>query len=377
MGREEILLLTTRSSTARLPLPIVVKIKPRAQYTHEMNIIDSPSNAGRSAGPATVTPIGTGRHWLARLPPGLFAIVLGLLGLASAWRRLAGFKLEHTDLVATAILNVATGLLELLLLLLIFKLWRFRDEVRRDFLHPVHGAMLSVVPLVVMLAIALWTPLLAQPSAFALPIVLVALAVEAVFVWRVVSQLSTGAMPADMVTPALYIPVVGSGLIGAMTLQAMGLHGFAVLLFGMGLSGWALLEARVLNRLFAGPLPPPFRPTIGVEMAPAAIATLAASVLWPTLPADVILIGLGVACGPLIGVLVRWRWWSDVPFSLGFWSFSFPVAALAAVIVETVARGGWPVQVAFVAVLLATAVIAFLTVRTLILLVRGRLIPPG
>jgi tellurite resistance protein len=112
-------------------------------------------------------------------------------------------------------------------------------------------------------------------------------------------------------------------------------------------------------------------------MAPAAIATLAASVLWPTLPADVILIGLGVACGPLIGVLVRWRWWSDVPFSLGFWSFSFPVAALAAVIVETVARGGWPVQVAFVAVLLATAVIAFLTVRTLILLVRGRLIPPG
>ena len=82
--------------------------------------------------------------------------------------------------------------------------------------------MLSVVPLVVMLAIALWTPLMAQPSAFALPVVLVALAVEAVFVWRVVSQLSTGAMPADMVTPALYIPVVGSGLIGAMTLQSMG-----------------------------------------------------------------------------------------------------------------------------------------------------------
>lgn len=324
-----------------------------------------------------MTPIGTGRPWLARLPPGLFAMVLGLLGLASAWRRLAAFKLEHTDFVATALLNFATSLLELLLLLFAFKLWRYRNDVKKDFLHPVHGAMLSVVPLVVMLAIALWTPAATQPPAYALPIVLIAIALECVFVWRVVSQLSTGAMAADMVTPALYIPVVGSGLIGAMTLQAIGQHGFAVLLFGMGVSGWALLEARVLNRLFSGPLPAPFRPTIGVEIAPATITTLAASVIWPALPADALLIGLGVACGPLVGVLVRWRWWSGVPFSLGFWSFSFPIAAFAAVIVETVARGGWPVQVAFGAVLLATAVIAFLLVRTLILFVRGRLIPPG
>ncbi len=342
-----------------------------------MKVIDSTANAPQTTGSATVTPIGTGRPWLARLPPGLFAIVLGLLGLANAWRRLAIFKLEHTDVVATGLLHAATSLLELLLLLFAFKLWRFQSDVKKDFMHPVHGAMLSIAPLVVMLAIAMWIPSLTQPSVYALPVVLVALAVGGGFVWRVVSQFSTGAMPADMVTPALYIPVVGSGLIGAITLQTMGFHGFAVTLFGLGLGGWALLEARVLSRLFSGPLPPPFRPTIGVEIAPATIATLAATVLWPALPVDAILIGLGIACSPLLAVLVRWRTWSNVPFSLGFWSFSFPIAAFSAVMVEAVARGGWPVEVAFGAVLLATAVIAFLLVRTMILLVRGRLIPPG
>jgi tellurite resistance protein len=89
------------------------------------------------------------------------------------------------------------------------------------------------------------------------------------------------------------------------------------------------------------------------------------------------MICLGVSCGPVIAVLTRWRWWSDVPFSVGFWSFSFPVAALAAAIVEAVRRGGWATWVAWTAVTAASAIIAFLAVRTLWLLVRGRLLPPA
>jgi tellurite resistance protein len=78
-----------------------------------------------------------------------------------------------------------------------------------------------------------------------------------------------------------------------------------------------------------------------------------------------------------VAVLARWRWWTSVPFSPGFWSFSFPVAAFASVVVEAVRRGGWPTEVAFGAVLIASALIAYLAVRTLVLLLRGRLLPPG
>ena len=254
---------------------------------------------------------------------------------------------------------------------------RHQGDVQKDFSHPVHGAMLSLVSLTVLLSVALWLPMYPKYSDIAASITFAALLLQGVIAWRVVARAATGEMPSDMVTPAVYLPPVGGGLIGALALNALGSHGWAVLLFGMGIGAWALLELRVLNRLFAGPLPPPLRPTLGVEIAPAPVATLVAATLWPALPADVLLIGLGISCGPLIAVLARWRWWTNVPFSAGFWSFSFPVAAFASVIVEAVRRGGWPMEVAYGAVLVASVVIGYLAVRTLTLLFRGRLLPPG
>ena len=352
--------------------------RPRSRNTLSvMKIVTPPSNRPPTPPVASITTIGGARHWLVRLPPGLFAIVLGVLGLASAWHRLLAFEIGHTEIVATGLLNVGTGLLELVLLLWLIKWVRFRSDVLKDFAHPVNGAMLSLMSLTVLLSVALWLPLYPTYKGLASGVTFAALMLQGVIAWRIVSRVATGDLPADMVTPALYLPPVGGGLIGALALNALSMHGWAVLLFGMGIGAWALLEARVLNRLFAGPLPPPLRPTLGVEIAPAPVATLVAATLWPDLPADVLLIGLGISCGPLIAVLARWRWWTDVPFSAGFWSFSFPIAAFASVIVEAVRRGGWPVEAAYGAVLVASAVIGYLAVRTLVLLFRGRLLPPG
>ena len=79
---------------------------------------------------------------------------------------------------------------------------------------------------------------------------------------------------------------------------------------------------------------------------------------------------------PADAVLTRWRWWTAVPFTAGFWSFSFPLATLTASALEAVRRGGWPREAALAAVLVASAVIAFLAVRTIVLLAQGRLLPP-
>jgi len=85
-------------------------------------------------------------------------------------------------------------------------------------------------------------------------------------------------------------------------------------------------------------------------------------------------VGLGVAAGPIVAVLARYPWWSRTPFGIGFWSFSFPLAALASSVIEVVRRGGWPPLVGGVALAIASLVIAFLAVRTIALLVRGRLL---
>lgn len=310
--------------------------------------------------------------WLSRVPAGLFAIPVGLFGLAGAWQRVTAYGWPSAAIVGDTLLTLTLIMWIFLLVLYAAKCIAHPQAVRKEFLHPVQGSLLALAPLSVMLAAINFGQ---SNSQWWLIAVLVALAVQGVIAIRVVSILATGQIPSNTVTPALYLPFVGGGLVGGMTMASLHYPGWGALLFGMGLAGWGLLEVRILSRLFEGPMPAPLRPTIGVELAPPAVATLAASMIWPQLPGDVLIVGLGIAAGPFVAVLARYRWWHDVPFSTGFWSFSFPLAALASVVIEVTRRGGWPPLIGTAAVLLASLVIAWLAVRTMALLLAGRLLP--
>lgn len=323
------------------------------------------------AAPATAKP------WLARLPAPLLGMPLGLMGLSGAWNLLRPHGVESANAISNGLLSIGASLLVLLAVLWLAKWLRHPEALRAEWNHPVQGALLCLLPVSTLLAIALTVPRVPEWQGGALALALCALAFQAVIAWDKVGRLTTGQMPVEMLTPVLYLPTVAGGFVGAMALQTLGYHGFAVLLLGMGAGAWALIEARILHRLYSGPLPPPLRPTLGIEMAPGAVGTLAMAVLWPELSAEALLLALGVASGPVLAVLTRWRWWTDVPFSAGFWSFSFPVAAMGGATAEIVRRGGWPHEVAWIAVGIATLVIAFLAVRTLLLLLQGKLIPPG
>lgn len=326
---------------------------------------------------STVAATTAPRKWLARLLPGLFAIPVGLLGLAGAWQRLVPLGVTAGNPVSLWLVGLALTVLLLLACLWLAKLLFYPAIVRAEWQHPVQGSLFSLLPVAILLAIAVLAPAFGGLAELWLGLTLAALVMQAVAAWQVVEKLSTGRIPDAMVTPALYLPTVAGGLVGALALNAQGLAGWAALLVGMGLGAWGLLEIRILNRLFAGPLPAPLRPLIGLEMAPAAVGGMVAASLWPALPAELLMIFLGVASGPTLAILTRWRYWSDVPFATGFWSFSFPVAAMASVAVEGVRRGDWPVAVAVAAVSIASLVIAYLAWRTLLLLARGRLLPPA
>lgn len=338
-------------------------------------------DATRPASSPTAAPV-VAAGWLARLHPGLFGIPMGLLGLAGTWARLGRSAPEAAASVlgvSLAIAALGTLIWAVLCGLWLAKWLRHPEQVHGMWRHPLQGSFLALVPVSTMLVVTYFAPLSAGTPwrVLALALLGAALLLQLAIAWQVVSQLTTGRITAELVTPALYLPPVAGGFVGAMALQALGFHGWAVLLFGIGLGGWALLEARILNRLFAGPLPLGLRPTLGLEMAPASVGALTLAVLWPELPADVLLVALGIGTGPVLAVLSRWHWWTEAPFSPGFWSFSFPIAAYAGVVVEAVQRGGWSVAVAWLATLLASALIGYLALRTLALWRDGQLLPPA
>lgn len=298
---------------------------------------------------------------------------VGLFALAGAWRRAGAFGWELAAPVGALLAWSALALLLVLLLIYLVKAVRHPQAIAAEFTHPLAGSLMALIPLAALLGIVYF----GRPAhAGWLLLTLLVLLVMGVIAIRIVAIITTAALPPAVVTPALYVPPVGGGLVGAMALQVLGYPGWAALLFGMGLVSWALLEIRVLNRLFEGAMPEALRPTIGLELAPPTVGTLAVATLWPQLPGELLIIGLGIAAGPLVAVLARYKWWGQVPFAVGFWSFSFPVAAFAASVIEVVRRGGWPPAVAAAALALASVVITFLAVRTALLLGRGQLIPP-
>lgn len=312
-------------------------------------------------------------HWLARFPVGLFAIPVGLFALGGAWRRAAAFGWDAARLAGDLLAWAALLLLVLLLLTYLLKAVRHPQAIAAEFTHPVAGSLTALAPLAALLCSVYF----GVPGHMGwLLFTLLALLVMGLIAFRIVALLTTAALPAAVVTPALYVPPVGGGLVGAMALQVLGYPGWAALLFGMGLVSWALLEMRVLNRLFEGAMPEALRPTIGLELAPPTVGTLTVATLWPQLPGELLIIGLGIAAGPIVAVLARYKWWRRAPFAVGFWSFSFPVAAFAASMIEVVRRGGWPPAVAGLALGLASLVLAFLLLRTTLLLTQGRLLPP-
>lgn len=312
-----------------------------------------------------------GSSWMARIPASLFAIPVGLFGLADAWRRAATYGWSFAEDVDRFIAWPATAILALVLLLYAYKAKRHWSAVLREADHPVQSSLQALLPLSLLLAVlhfgnvnyGIW-----------LTIALLALALTAVIGYRVIAMLANGQLPDNAVTPALYLPVVGGALVGGMALTALQYPGWAAMLFGTGLAGWALLEARILGRLFEKPMPKPLRSTMGVELVPPVITTLAAAMIWPELSGKILAVGIGIAVAPFAGVLARYRWWSEVSFSLGFWSFSFPLAALSSVVIEALHREGWPAWIGHAVLLVASAAIGFLAIRTLILLLQGKLL---
>ena len=186
---------------------------------------------------ASIPATSAARPWLARLPPGLFGISLGLLGLAGAWRRMQPLIGEAAGVVFTALLVAGTAVLVVVFLLWIGKVVRHFDVVGREWVHPVQGPLLALLPVSTLLAVTLLAPDEGDLRLVATAVVLAALAMQLAIAWEVVALLSNGRMPAELVTPALYLPIVPGGLVGGMALAAVGFPGWAGLLFGSGTGG--------------------------------------------------------------------------------------------------------------------------------------------
>ena len=299
-----------------------------------------------------------------RIPLNTLAIGFGLSGLAGVWT------------VGTAALALPIGI-GLALWALAAASWlglivahtargaRATETLREQLRNPVQGPIAALAPIVGMLLAGSLHSYLPAAST-----VLVAcfIAIAALFAAWLISTWMTGALPVESIHGGYFLPTVAGGFIAATTAAEVGLTPIAMGAFGVGAFFWAVMSAIILARLMFRPaLPDQLLPTLAIFVAPPAVAGTAWFLIDPV--AGPIEYGLAALTALMLLVqLALLPRYLKLRFSLGFWSFTFPFAAVGAYGIQWLTRLeplGWQARVVAIvaAVTVLVAAVGFASVR--------------
>jgi tellurite resistance protein len=209
-------------------------------------------------------------------------------------------------------------------------------------------------------------------------LVIVFLAVTIAIGGWLTGQWMSGGIDPDSVHPGYFLPTAAGGLIGASAAAQVHLHALAEASFGIGIICWVMLGSVILNRLFTRPaLPPALVPTMAIELGIPAVAGLA---YFAVADRTVSFVACALGGYAVLMAVVQVRLipvYRRLSFTPGAWSFTFAYATAAAdalvwlAITKPPAATGYAITV----IALLTALVSWIAFRTVILAVRGQLLP--
>jgi len=307
------------------------------------------------------------------LPVNLFGAVMGLSGLAMAWR-LAHRGLGAPAFVGEAIGMLAAGVFVLLGIGYLAKLARHADAVRAEFLHPVAGNFFGTIAISLLLLSGIVEPYAASAAEM-----LWAAGVLATFAlsFAVVSRLLRGQVDASLAVPAWLVPGVAT-----LDIAVTGGHmstGWAVELIllasaigaVLALVLFTLIVARLVHR---EPIAPAMTPSLMILVAPFAVGFLAYVEVTGGIDRFAALLFYFALF--MFAVVAPMVFRPSVKFSPAWWAIGFPMAALANAALKYAAfRASTPLWLLAAALLGAlTLALGVLAVRTVRMAIDGRLL---
>jgi tellurite resistance protein len=310
-----------------------------------------------------------------KIPLNFFGIPFGLAGLGEAWTAMAGFH-HAPDLVGEILFLLSAAAWFVVLGAYLGHLSSDRTVVARDLTDPIAAPFASL---------ALITPMLLAgqglyPHAGTAGRLLtdVFLALTVVLGGWFTGQWIYRPVDLDKFHPGYFLPTVAGGLIASAAAASVGQQRLAEAMFGLGGVCWIVLGSVILGRLLFRPmLPPALQPTLAIEVAPAAVASLA----WFQIHGSRLDIVAAFLAGyGLLMVIAQLRLlpaFRRLPFMPSTWAFTFSWSAVATVALIWLQDG----QVAgyrvgqYLVLAAITLLIGGIAIRTVVAISRRQLLP--
>lgn len=296
----------------------------------------------------------------AKTPPAIFPVMLGLLGLGLAWRRVL-LALGLDAGLADAMLGAVSALWAFGLIAYAAKMWRRLSVVLDDMRVLPGRAGLAAAGMGGMLVAAALAPFAPVAGAAVLVASLVLHLAQAIILAIVLLRLPPEARE---VNPAWHLNFVGF-IVGGLAAVPLGWTGLAWALVAVTLpiavAIWGISLVQLIRRI----PPAPLRPLLAIQLAPASLFASVLALLGQGAASQVF---AALAAILLLVLLISARWITATGFSALWGAFTFPLAACASAFVLT----GWTVAGAIVA-LVALAIVPAIAWKVLTLWGGGQL----
>lgn len=280
----------------------------------------------------------------ARMPPAVFPVILGLMGLGLALRR--GLEAAGLPLgLAEAVLGAVSVLWAFAAFAYLAKMVR-RPSVILDDLRVLPGR--AGLAAGTMGALALAAVLAPYSVGLARGVLVAGLLAHLALMLAVLRVLA--AMPPEgrEVTPAFHLTFVGF-IVGGLAAPAVGWPGLAVALLGATVPLAAMIWGVSVVQLIRRIPPAPLRPLLAIHLAPASLFATVAGLVGYSGPSLAFAALGGVI---LLALLASARWVLAAGFTPMWGSLTFPLAAFASALfvvgAEVVAMGVLAVAVGLV-----------------------------
>lgn len=304
-------------------------------------------------------------------PIALFASVMGFAGFTIVLNKLETiYEINH--FASYIFLFISTLLFLLNISILLYRLIRYKQEVKKDFNHPVKMNFFAAMTISLLLLAIPYYDISQNVSRVVWSIgAILHLSLTLFILSKLMKQTN---FKIDHFTPAWFIPIVGN-----IVVPIAGVHfvnaDILWMFYGVGVIFSIIYMTIFFNRVFFhSTIPEKLLPTLFILMVPPSIGSVSYIKLIEKVDSFVsILYGIAFFIGLLL--IVNLKMFIKISFSISWWAFLFPSAAITIATIQMYTTTGhsyfqWIFNIQFIGL---TLLMLYLTWKTLQLAIQRKL----
>ncbi len=296
-------------------------------------------------------------------PVMMFAVIMGLAGLSIVYQR-AHELLGFPSFLASAFSYFTIGLFFIILFTYIIKFFKYKEEVRAEFAHPIRINFFASISISFVLISILFKSINTDISYI---LFLIGAILHLFLTFYTLSFWISKSLEMQHSNPAWFIPIVGNLIVpvGGVSYFPSSILMFY---FSIGIFFWIIMLSIILNRIiFHKAFAAKFIPTLFIFIAPPSVGFLAYFKLTNDIDFFALVL-FNIALFFTFLLFFMYKNFLNIKFFISWWAFTFPLATitLATLLILEQTKESFYIYLAYIFIFILSVVVSIVLYNTIL-----------